>query len=293
MYVKFIAHAGIAIFEDNYSVLIDPWFRDSTLENPLIEGINRKNTIKFQIPPAVDELKDFAPGAILLSHFHVHHAPFNDVHDLIENSRGHVILAHPDGYANKIVTNRFGHFTDISIRPTRHRDEFSLGPFHITALTHTVEGHLAWFVKSKTGSMLHIADGAANTNFELNSLHPCWDEYMTIHPDIVFTSAGRNSLRKDDNGRRSIIESGSLSPIQAARLIQKIRPRLVSTIGNHNHSFKRNRLEFIPELPATEEEFRWALSWLAPEVKYVPIRAGHGFSLGEIPLGRTDANTYL
>lgn len=293
MIVRFIAHAGFALQEDNHLLLIDPWFRDSTLENPLIEGINRKKTIEFQIPPTRERIEDYSPDIILLSHFHVHHAPFQDVRTLAENSEKGLILAHPDDYANKIVVNRFGDLTKVSIRPTKHQESFVCGPFSITALTHSVAGHLAWSVRTRSGHILHIADGAASTNFENNALDASWDDFDSLHPDIVFMSAGRNSLRMEDSEGRKIIESGCLSPIQAARLIQKIRPRVVSSIGNHNHSFKKNRIEFIPELPANEEEFRWALDWLAPDVKFVPIRAGYSFSIGESFQSDGRIDTYL
>lgn len=281
MIIKFIAHAGFAIQEDGFTLVIDPWFRDSTPEDPLIEGINRKQTIEFQIPPAKDKIEDYSPNCILLSHFHVHHSPFRDVRGLVENALGDVLFAYPNGYANKIVENRFGDLKYVTLRPTDNGESFVVGPFTISALSHTVQGHLAWSIKSKTGHLLHIADGAANTDFDVNALHQVWDKFDDIKPDLVCMSAGRNSLRIEKEGQKEILESGCFSPIQAARLIKKIKPKAVSPIGNHNHSFKKNRLEFIPDTYLNEEEMRWALSWLSSETKFIPVRPGHTFSLGE------------
>lgn len=293
MVVKFIAHAGIAIEDAGCMLLVDPWFRDSTLEEPIIEGINGKKSIEFQIPPTKEHIEDYSPMAILISHFHTHHSPLKDITTLIENTYHDITLAHPDGYANDITKEKLGKFRHLVLRPTNDKEFFTVGPFTITAFSHTVINHLAWSIKSNTGHVLHLADGQANKNLAINALDPLWDYFSDLSLDLVFMSAGRNSLLVEKDGQRSIVEAGCFSPVQAARLIQKIKPKAISPIGNHNHSYKKNRLEFIPETSANEEELRWAMSWLAPETKFVPVRPSHSFSIGETFRSDSFSDTYL
>lgn len=293
MHITFIAHAGISVEENGHTILIDPWFTDSTLERPILEGLSGIKTIDFQIPKTKEQATDYSPDILLLSHFHAHHSPLHDIVSLIKNSTKNIDLAYPDCSLSRTVKLRLSQFENIRHHSLTDNMTFTSGPFTITAYTHTVPGHLAWSVKSETGHILHIADAKANIDTYNISLHESWEKFTELKPDIVFMSAGRNSIRQRSLEKHSIAENVCFSPVQGAALIQKLQPQIACSIGTQNHSIWKNNTEFIPENSATEDELRWAIEWVAPQTKYIPIRPGHIFSLNEPYNKDALADTYL
>lgn len=293
MFIKFIAHAGIYIEEGGFSILVDPWFSDSTLDNPIIEGFSGKKTIDFQIPKTKEKIEDFKPNCILISHFHSHHAPLVDVNSIILNS-DNIIVAYPILGSNQLVTDRLLAFNNVSSRPTGDGDVFDVGCFTIKALAHTVSGHMAWFIKSATGSILHIADARVNKNYDMNTLDEVWNKFSELYPSMVFISAGRNTLRIENKEtyEKDIKESTCFSPIQASKLLKKIKPKAVSLIGIYNHSIWKNCEEFTLEACHIENEFNWSLSWLARETKFIRMFPGHSFGINDESLPKK-VDTYI
>lgn len=293
MFVKFVAHAGIFIQEGNTSVLIDPWFTDSTREKPIVEGLSGLSTIDFQIPKTEDVPENYHPDAILISHLHPHHAPIRDVCAVTE--QGHEItLFFPKCKESEIVKERMGIYKNLSCVELDDEGSFSKGTLKMTAFAHTAPEHLAWFIEGKTGKILHIADARVNMNYNTSESDKIWKKFENLGVDILFLSAGRNSrqVKSEKIEDREIYEATGLSPIQGAKLVKLIKPRAVSLIGMYNHSIWRNRLEFIPSSAQTEEEFAWANSWLNPESKFVRVFPGHTFGLQEEALA-SKVDTYL
>lgn len=67
MRVTFIAHAGMSIKDEGGEVLIDPWFTDSSIQDPLIRSIwGGHSSIDFQIPKTFDKPENHLPEAILV-----------------------------------------------------------------------------------------------------------------------------------------------------------------------------------------------------------------------------------
>jgi hypothetical protein len=75
-------------------------------------------------------------------------------------------------------------------------------------------------------------------------------------------------------GRRTILESSTLSPVEAARLVQMVRPRSTGVMGIFNWSAWTNRDEFVLPVPFAEEQFRWAVGYLDPQIKCAHLRPG-------------------
>ncbi len=292
MKVTFIAHAGISIKEEGKEILIDPWFTDSSIEHPLIRAVwGKHSTIDFQIPKTSDRPENHLPDGVLVSHFHTHHAPQHDVMALADRSEK-LLFGHPDqGERNSQVQMAFSSYPNVKIRAFTHKESEKVGPFLIQGLMHTVPRHIAWSVSTGQGSILHIADPMFNRDNAIRKLDPLWDEFR-LSPDIVFINAGGNSLRYEKDGQRFIMESAAVSPVEAAQIVAHIAPRAASLIGCYNHSMWKNHSEYIPPAPQIEEEFYWALSWLAPTVKFIPLKPGHSFGIkNSVYCGAVD--TYL
>lgn len=289
MLVKFISHAGLYVEEGGYSLLIDPWFTDSTLTKPLLQSLSGHTTIDFQIPEIRDTIDQFAPNAILLSHFHAHHGPHADLIALAAQARP-LIIAHPDiEGVNETASRHFTSYKKIKLLPLTDRGIMRLGPFTITALSHTVPMHLAWHVSTDSGSILHIADARINTKSSEKNLDPLWDTFVPLMPHIVFISASGNSSRYQKEGGRGIKESLTMSPIEGGKIIQLLKPEIATLIGCYNHSIWKNRNEYIMPAAIAEDQMYWAVSWLAPDTKCVFAKPGHTYGIGDNRLaGKVD-----
>lgn len=291
--MKFLAHAGIYIEENGYSVMIDPWFSDSSLSHPFVTSIGGGRTIDFQLPKIKDKLSNFSPDAVLVSHFHPHHSPSDDIIALAKNKKM-TTLAYPASsklsleFSSQLSANQ-----NISLKPVSHRDLFRVGPFFIKCLSHTVPNHLSWIVESLTGNIVHIADSRMHPKADLLEFDAVWEEYCGLDFDIMFVSAAKSSLIRKGENSRDIIENAGFSPTQGAKLVQKLKPKMACLIGLYNHSIWKNWTEYRQEAHESEKEFLWALDWLAPEVKFVSLRPGHTFCIGQNTPSKTQANTYL
>lgn len=284
MKVTFIAHAGISLTEGEHEILIDPWFTDSSVARPLIQPLSGYPTIDFQIPKTEDTPSNHNPDAVLISHFHSHHSPHDDIMTLVAQSEDtkRTLFGHPDiGEKNGSVKETFAVWPHVDVTPMREGDVRQVGTFSVRARTQTVPNHLAWEVSTPLGSVLHIADPIFNKENSERIMDAVWESFRDLQPSALFINAGGNSLRREKDGVRQVLESCSVSPVEAAQIVARIRPQTVSLIGCYNHSIWKNRQEYIPPAGQIEEEFYWALSWLAPEVKFVPMKPGHTFGIGE------------
>ncbi|MDO8408301.1 MAG: MBL fold metallo-hydrolase [bacterium] len=297
MLVRFIAHAGISIEEEDFSILIDPWFFDSTPEYPVIESIGGGfKTIDFQIPRTTEKIEGYAPDAILVSHFHPHHSPVRDIRLLCQNSLAQgkqINLFHPlpSGAIEKNLQERVG--PGVTRHGMEPGETCTIGPCTIEAKEHTMPFHRAWYVTSKTGSVLHIGDGTINKDSTSRLTDPVWEQLRGLAPSVLFLSSGGHNLRlTDKDGKRRIREAGICTPVEAARVAQVVQPRVVAAFGFYNHSIFKNRIEHILPAPQTEEEFQWAVSWLAPETRNVRLTPGYTFGIGDTNL-RATCDTYL
>lgn len=145
-------HAGIYIEEKDVSILIDPWFFDSTLSFPIVEGLSGLQTIDFQIPKAKEKIGNYHPDAILVSHFHPHHAPAKDICQLIQQTKS-TLLAHPPIPLSQKSGLELTTSPHLTIRSVHNNDTFKVEPFLITALEHTVPHHIAWSAESMSGHL--------------------------------------------------------------------------------------------------------------------------------------------
>lgn len=288
MYIKFIAHAGLYVEEGGFSLLIDPWFTDSTREKPLMHSLSGHTTIDFQTPQARDAADAFSPNAILLSHFHAHHGPRTDLVAFAERQKP-LIIAHPDvGDTNRAAQEHFSAYPKTEFMPLADHGTFRAGPFTITALSHTVPLHTAWHIATRSGSMLHVADARVNKEISLTTVDPIWNTFREFKADIIFISAAGNSLRKTTKeGVKEIRESANMSPIQGARITQLLKPRVATLIGCYNHSIWQGRSEYLLPAAVAEEQFYWAASWLTPETKCIFAKPGHTYGIGDTALAES------
>lgn len=281
MFIKFISHAGLYVEEDGYSLLIDPWFTDSTLIKPLLQSLSGHTTIDFQIPEAKDTIDQFSPHAILLSHFHAHHGPHADLVALAAKQR-QLTIAHPHiENINQTAAGHFREYPKTELTPLTDQNTLQIGPFTITALSHTVPMHLAWHVSTHSGSIMHIADARINTRSSERHVDPLWDKFVPFRPHIAFISASGNSSRFQKEGVPTIRESLTMSPIEGAKIFQLLKPQVGTLIGCYNHSIWKNRNEYIMPAAVAEEQLYWAASWLAPEMKCIFAKPGHTYGIGD------------
>lgn len=278
MLIEFIAHAGICVKTENITILIDPWFTDSTVQQPLIKEIIGYPTIDFQIPKTLKRPSEYEPDMILLSHFHAHHAPLNDILELIGSKNMSILHPYIETVNDK-VREVFKVFPQVTTKSMQGGDEHTLEGTRVTAMNHTVAGHVAWSIVSPTGSVLHIADPSFNENHSLRKIGGAWSKFKDLKPDVLFINTGGNSLRRETKNGRSIVDAAGLTPGEAAEVVALIKPRAVSIIGCYNHSIWRNRQEYIRPAPIIEDEFYWAVSWLMPEIKCIFAKPGHKYGL--------------
>ncbi len=286
MFVKFIAHAGMYVEEEGFSLLLDPWFFDSTPEHPIIQSIGGKfDTIDFQIPKTTERIETYAPDAILFSHFHPHHAPARDVQMLCKNSvdvgKKPVLM-----YATPTKETETSLHSHVSPHIQRHgmelEESVSIGPFTIVAKDHTEEFHRTWYVFSKTGSVLHIGDGRLNREKKIRGFDLAWEKLRGLKPSFLFLSAGGHAVRiTKKDGARALHDACILTPVEAVKVAKIIDPRAVAPIGFYNHSIWKNRTEYIRPSTQIEEEFEWGASWLIPHIRQARLVPGYTLGIGE------------
>ena len=285
MIIRFIAHAGFSIEEEKHQLLIDPWFTDSTVESPLMQPVVGYNTVDFQVPKTTESIDTYHPNTILVSHFHGHHAVYNDLMELAAHSE-RLSFCFPDigEEDNAKVAQTFAIWPQVETVSFQNKDIKPYGPFSVQGLAHTVPRHIAWHVKSKTGSILHIADPCINRDSMNRHIGEEWKQFEGLRPDLLCINAGGNSLRREKDGRRYLVDNAGLSPVEGARIAQLIQPKAVCLIGCYNWSIWRNRSEYIMPAPIVEEELYWALSWLTPDVKFLTLKPGNTIGTGNLLL---------
>lgn len=288
MKVRFISHAGIIVSDGASSVALDPWFFSSHFQAPMIESLSPdQRTIDFQVHPAVDDIRQFHPQAILCSHLHTHHAPITEIQILIAQNKGKkkTVIGIPEqapGMLARIEKN-LGSVADRAVvQMFKPRDELQVGTLTIRAFGSSAHDHLGWWVKSKSGSVMHLADSSFTQNYALGSRAECWDELAQTQPDLLFLSCGGTSTKRvKPDGKRYIVEHSIMSPVQAAYLTQFIGPKFACPMGFYNYSIWYNRAETTLPSHFVEDQFQWAVSFLAPETRVAILRPGMQFNIAK------------
>ncbi len=260
-------------------MFIDPWFTDSTLENPLIEGLTGQKTIDYLIPPADPGTESIKANAVLLSHYHAHHAPLIDIQNIARNGGSDFTIAGPlrktdgDSFAReKISAVR----PDVKWREFAATEEWTIGDLKIRAMTHTRAYHLAWYIQHPGGNILHIADANTNRRPYDSRLDPLWLSFADLDISHLFVSTGRHFTAGEHQGRPYIVE-GTMDPTAVAYLAHILQPRCLSLIGMYNFSVWKNRVEYILPVGQSEEQTVWSLQKLSPHIRFVHLLPGKEF----------------
>lgn len=277
-YVRFTGHAGIHIQTQEHSLVIDPWFYSSTRERPRLQGLDpESSTIDFMVPEPRNTILEIAPDIVLLSHFHTHHAPFDEIKEIAEIKRITVVCPPlPQERLNEI-RKRMGDeiFGNITFVFVVEDVTLTFGQTTVRVLTHTKPNHVGYFVASSAGSIFHLSDPhASNSNSLL--FDPMWEKFNGLNPDYAFIScAGHAQRRILKTGTRIIMENQTFSPTQAAKFAVKIGAKNAGAVGIFNYSLWTDRVEFTPSSEEIEREFHWALSFLSPSIQILTLRPGN------------------
>ena len=73
---------------------------------------------------------------------------------------------------------------------------------------------------------------------------------------------------------KTILESHSLTPFQAAKIVEKVQPINVVTIGIYNFSMWDSKYEFSYNIEEIERAFEWTLSFLSPNINIIRPKPG-------------------
>lgn len=259
-------------------ILVDPWFQDSTVAQPIIEGLSGAKTIDFQIPKTNQSIDNYRPDAVLISHFHPHHSPAHDILQLA-NHQKKVIIAYPHSRYIESVQNQFSHHPNALHQLSKDGDVFRVGPFFVKAWEHTTEEHVAWSIESSTGHVVHIADARINSNITLSSVDPLWKKFTGQDFDIAFLTAGKSNILTGGGTTADITEGCILTPVQAAKLTRLLQPKVVALIGIYNHSLWADWKEYRMSAGDCEQEYRWALNHLSPYTRFTSLYPGYQFGI--------------
>jgi hypothetical protein len=277
-FIRYIGHAGLQLKTKETSLTIDPWLNSSTLERPLIEGFHpSQKTIDFAIPKPVNTIQEIQPEILLLSHFHTHHAPFLEIQSFAKNNK--IIIVCPfisDFDLAKIkikITEEV--FNNIEFKIIKEDTEIVFKDILIKIFSHTQKGHLGFFVKSKNLSFIHISDGKPNSKEGFTDLGEEWDKIKNTKPDYLFLSAAGHSYKEVRGVERVITENVTLTPVQAAKLTEKVLPKKVALIGVQNMSIWDSGVEHSYSLGELENQFYWAVSWLVPSIEIINLKPGN------------------
>lgn len=276
-FVRFIAHAGVEVSTRESSVVIDPWLYPSVRERGKLQGLDPTSySIDFLIPEPWATVPEIDADIILLSHFHSHHAPLQEVTEFAQRKPIHVVCPPLSPEKLKIIENVMGSstFGNITFHFITEDTTLTLRDVEIRVLTHIKKDHLAYLVKTKAGSVFHLSDPIASISNSLN-FDPAWDKFNGLNPDFAFMScAGHASRNVLDSGERVIRENGTFSPTQAAKFSVKIGAKRAGAVGIFNHSVWTDRIEFSRSASESEREFQWALSFLSPATRVLTLRPG-------------------
>lgn len=282
MQIKFTGHSGLAISDGHQTIMIDPWFYSSTLETPVLQGVLPPNqTIDFQIPEPKDQVKDFKPDAIFVSHFHTHHSPLKEIRELSQKNKN-CVLGFPKiskDISQKIQQALGAECEHVQMLPLENQSETKIGSLKIRALTHTADGHLAYFIESPSGSVLHLTDAKMNLATNDKRMDALWKPYKSLSPDILFIASGGHTLKFFSQGKPGLALETTLTPLEAARVTSWIDPKVACIFGLFNQSIWKNQLEFVLPSHVVEEQYAWALQHMSPQIRTLPIRPGFCFEV--------------
>ena len=282
-YIRFIGHAGAQISNGETSVVIDPWLYDSRRERPLIEGLDpTQKTIDYLLPEPRNTTSEIAPDIVCLSHFHTHHAPLREILEFAQIKPITIVcpVLTPEKLTllkRKIGDYMYGRIAFIFVSEDK---EINIRGVHIRALVHRSESmqHLMFHVSLTGKSILHIADASVNNEGSGgNQFSNTWERVHKLYPDFLFIGAAGHLEKKIKDGTRSIIETTTFTPVQAAKLAASIMPRLAGVVGIYNHSVWDDRLEMGCSVTDAENQFYWSLSYLAPSIKVKKLLPGDVF----------------
>ncbi len=142
--------------------------------------------------------------------------------------------------------------------------------------------HFAYFIKSPNLSVVHVVDAVSRDKESKGEFGDYWDSYDGLDPDFLFIGAAGHHTRMIDNfGKKHIIGPTTLSPVQAAKITQRIKPKNVAVAGVFNFSIWDARVEFVLPYEFVETQFYWALSFLEPSIAIHQVRPGETFRKGE------------
>jgi len=278
--VRFIGHAGVWLKTNDVSLAVDPWLYSSTLSSPLLQGTAPdQRTIDYLIPRPVFSSADIAPDIVMYSHLHSHHSPFRELRDFAAIKPIHVIcppipealfLQLKERFTPEELSNITFHFCKVD-------SIISIKGLTIEALTHTQRNHLAYIVSNGYSSFMHLADGTPNLDSSLLSLDPIWKKFAGKKPDYLFISASNHMQRMLEGGVRDIHEHRTFSPVQAVKFAITVQPKHIGLTGMYNFSIWDSLLEFTHASQDIENEFTWALSYLAPSIELHLLRPGRQF----------------
>ena len=286
MQVTFIAHAGFCLESFNTSIMLDPWFYSSDLENPILYGLLPPNkTIDFQTPPVQKQIQQFRPNVILVSHFHTHHSPLREIRELIQQCPSKKLtLGTPtlsEENREQILKNLGDCRDRVELKSfIDGQVSFTVGNFKISGFASTWDNHAIWLVESQTASFMHAADARINSNPMDRRIDPIWMRFQNLSPDLfVLSAAGHCMRKKTKEAKPFIYEHGTMSPTEAARVVELVRPKMSGIMGIQNHSFWTDRVEFSLPSDLIEDQFAWAINYLAPEVQSLLFRSGQIYDI--------------
>lgn len=280
--VQFINQAGLFIEEQGFSVCIDPWLIPSSINNPQLRAVAPSSwTMDFHLRQTRNVLSAYSPNCILTSVIHPHHSPLVEIYTLATQCQS-LILATPQlqGGQEQEIHKIFSTFDQrVNLRICTPGMEFSIGPLTIRAVAHPQAHHMGWLVSSNRASVLHLSDARINSDTNLRALDEVWQPLKNLKPTFMFVSAGGRSTRLEIDQHRIIEECSIMSPTEAARLVAHINPRLAATFGTFNHSIRERTLDYTLPFALVEDQFEWALDYLAPHVKTIRLKPGQSFEL--------------
>lgn len=279
-YLRFIAHAGVQIL-DKVSMVIDPWIYSSNFNNPVLLGFEPgQRTIDYQIPESINEVADLSPDIVMVSHWHTHHSPFREIKEFAINKD--IILIGPTLSEQKLALikkNLGDHvFSRIKFNLIEKDEEFVFEDIKIKAFTHTHNRHLGYVVDTKNIKIVHVSDARVNTDANRVDLDKVWQKIYKARPDFMFISAAGHINKHLEGLHRSIVEHNSLSPAQAAKIVEKVEPKNVSLVGIYNFSMWDSKYEFSHSVEEIEKAFEWTLSFLSPNINILKPRPGEMLS---------------
>jgi hypothetical protein len=282
VFVRFIAHSGVQIADASSSLVVDPWLYPSTHENSIIEGFDpAQKTIDYLIPEPKNVPSDLAPDVICLSHFHTHHSPLKEIVEFLKIKPLTIVCPTLDTQKLSAIRSKIGDYIyeRITFIFIDKQQVLTVCNFKIEVFPHQRHfPHLMYHITLKETSIFHVVDARVNQENEITKFSDSWEFCKDIRPDFLFVGAAAHLLKVvEENGVRNIIESSSLTPVQAAKLCVMMKAKNVGIIGIYNHSIWDDRVEMGLSVGEAEGQFYWAMSFLAPSISVHQLRPGQLF----------------